>query len=190
MNYRNTQMPTLAERCRLIELLVLDVDGVLTDGSIIYSSAGDEVKAFHVRDGSGLKFWRDAGKQAAIISGRSSTTVDRRTEELGIKFVVQGSGDKLASLRSILKTTNLQAEQVAAVGDDVPDLAMLQPVGLAIAVADACSEVREEAHYVTRVGGGRGAVREAIELISAARENGNGRWNTTACLLNTKPQAA
>ena len=158
-------MPTLAERCARVELLVLDVDGVLTDGRIIYAGSDVEVKAFHVRDGSGLKLWRDAGKRTAIITGRDSPAVVRRAGELKIDFVVQGVGDKLAALQSILAAAKLGAEQVAAIGDDVLDWPVLRTVGLAVAVADGCPEVRQAAHYVTRTKGGAGAAREAIELV-------------------------
>lgn len=147
-------MPTLAERCARVELLVLDVDGVLTDGGIIYAESDVEIKAFHVRDGSGLKYWRDAGKRAAIITGRHSPAVTRRAGELAIDFVVQGAADKFAALQSILAATGLHAEQVAAVGDDLPDRPVLRAVGLAAAVADGCVEVRQAAHYVTRAKGG------------------------------------
>jgi 3-deoxy-D-manno-octulosonate 8-phosphate phosphatase (KDO 8-P phosphatase) len=158
-------MPTLAERCAPIELIVLDVDGVLTDGGIIYGGADLEVKAFHVRDGSGLKFWAAAVKRTAIITGRDSSVVTRRATELGITHLVQGSRDKLAALQSILATTELRPAQVAAMGDDLPDLPVMRSVGLAIAVADACPEARVAAHYVTNAEGGRGAVREALELV-------------------------
>jgi 3-deoxy-D-manno-octulosonate 8-phosphate phosphatase (KDO 8-P phosphatase) len=158
-------MPTLAERCAPIELLLLDVDGVLTDGSVILAGAEVEVKAFHVRDGSALAIWRREGKQAAIVSGRNSPAVARRATELGIDRVLQGVSDKLAALRQVLADTGLRPDQVAAVGDDLPDLPVLQSVGLAVAVADACSEVRHAAHYVTLTQGGRGGVRETVELI-------------------------
>jgi 3-deoxy-D-manno-octulosonate 8-phosphate phosphatase (KDO 8-P phosphatase) len=157
--------PTLAERCAPIELLLLDVDGVLTDGQVIYAEAAVEVKAFHVRDGSALTLWKQTGKQAAIISGRDSPAVDRRAAELGIELVLQGMADKRAALRQILNVARVAPERVAAVGDDLPDLPVLRHVGLAVAVADACPEVREAVHYVTRAPGGRGAVREAVELI-------------------------
>jgi 3-deoxy-D-manno-octulosonate 8-phosphate phosphatase (KDO 8-P phosphatase) len=155
----------LAERCASIKLLVLDVDGVLTDGSIVYAGAEVEVKTFHVRDGSGLKLWQQEGKQAALISGRRSAAVERRAAELGITPVVQGVGDKLAAFRQLLAATGRTPDEVCALGDDVLDLPLLRRAGLAIAVADACSEVRQVAHHVTQAPGGRGAVREAIELI-------------------------
>ena len=163
---------SLAERCARIELLVLDVDGVLTDGSIVYADNGVEIKAFHVRDGSGLKLWQREGKRAAIISGRRSVAVEVRAAELGVSPVVQGAAEKLDAYRQLLAGAGLRPEQACFVGDDLPDLPLLRNCGLAVAVADACPEVRADAHYVTRTPGGRGAVREAIELILRCQ----GRW--------------
>jgi YrbI family 3-deoxy-D-manno-octulosonate 8-phosphate phosphatase len=153
-------------------MLVLDVDGVLTDGRIIYDDRGVEIKVFHVRDGSGLKIWQAAGKQVALISGRSSRTVDVRSRELGIAMVFQGVANKMAVYRHLLAGADLKPEQVCALGDDLPDLPVLLNAGLAVAVADACSEVRTAAHYVTHAGGGCGAVRETIEWVL----RGQGRW--------------
>ena len=158
-------MPSLADRCRAIELLVLDVDGVLTDGSIVYAEDGPEIKGFHVRDGSGLKIWRHLGKRAAIITGRDSFIVARRARELDLEPVIQGALDKWPAYQRVLAETRLRPEQVCAIGDDVPDIPLLQNCGLAVAVADACPDVREVTHYVTSVAGGKGAVREVIELI-------------------------
>ena len=155
-----------------IRLLLLDVDGVLTDGSIIYSDSGEELKRFHVRDGSGLKLWQSAGMHAAILSGRSSPAVVRRAAELGVSPVLQGRSDKLAALREILAMTDFTAAQVCAIGDDLQDLPVLNAVGMAIAVADACWEVRMAAQYVTMVPGGHGAVRDAIEWLLKQK----GRW--------------
>jgi 3-deoxy-D-manno-octulosonate 8-phosphate phosphatase (KDO 8-P phosphatase) len=162
----------LKERCAGIELLVLDVDGVLTDGRITYTADGVEVKSFHVRDGSGLVFWQRLGKRVAIISGRASQAVAVRASELGITQVMQGAADKRSAFRTLLETTGLRAEQVCVVGDDLPDLPLLGACGLAVAVADACPEARAAAHYVTRTPGGRGAVREVVELVLGAQ----GRW--------------
>ena len=160
---------TLHERCARIEMLVLDVDGVLTDGSITYSDRGEESKTFHVRDGSGLKVWTKLGKQAAIITGRRSVIVDRRAVELGIATVIQGADDKQAALAKMLVEAGLTAAQVCCIGDDLPDVPMLRACGLAIAVADAGDEAKAVADYVTRTPGGRGAVREAIEWIMRAQ---------------------
>jgi 3-deoxy-D-manno-octulosonate 8-phosphate phosphatase (KDO 8-P phosphatase) len=155
----------LAERCAAIRLLVLDVDGVLTAGGIQYAADGTELKTFHVRDGSALKLWRQTGRRVAILSGRSSRVVEVRAAELGIDLVVQGAGDKLAAFREVLTKTGDRPEQTAFVGDDLPDLPVLRNSGLAVAVADACADVRADAHYVTRARGGMGAVREAVELV-------------------------
>jgi 3-deoxy-D-manno-octulosonate 8-phosphate phosphatase (KDO 8-P phosphatase) len=160
---------SLAQRCSSITLLLLDVDGVLTDGSIIYADDGTEIKAFHVRDGSGLTFWHRAGKKSGIITGRTSKLVARRAAELGISVVVQGSANKSADLARILDQEKLRPEEVCFVGDDLPDVPALRQCGLAVAVADACAEVRELAHYVTQCPGGRGAVREVIEVILRAQ---------------------
>ena len=165
-------MPSLAERAAKIELLLLDVDGVLTDGGILYTDDGAEIKRFHVRDGSGLKLWHLAGKRSAIVSGRKSRAVDRRAAELGIGPVLQGQSDKLPAFGVVLTETGLRAEQVCAIGDDLPDLPVLRRAGLAVAVADAAAEVRAAADYVTAVPGGSGAVRDAIEWLLQAQ----GAW--------------
>src|SRR5438128_591034 len=156
---------SLAQRCAAIELLILDVDGVLTDGGIIYGNDGTELKQFHVRDGSGLKIWEYVGKRSAIITGRSSKLVEVRAAEVGISIVVQGATEKVPPYRRILADTGLRPEQACFVGDDIPDLPVLRNCGLAVAVADACAEAIIESHYVTTAAGGRGAVREVIELI-------------------------
>ena len=150
-------------------MLVLDVDGVLTDGRIVYTDAGAELKAFHVRDGSGLKLWTELGKKAGIITGRRSTIVQRRADELGIAKVIQGATDKKAALVQMLAELHVHADQVCAIGDDIVDLPMLRACGLAVAVADGCAEAKEDADYVTRAPGGCGAVREVIEWILRAQ---------------------
>jgi 3-deoxy-D-manno-octulosonate 8-phosphate phosphatase (KDO 8-P phosphatase) len=166
----------LRDRAARIELLLLDVDGVLTDGRIIYDSHGNEIKHFHVRDGSGLKLWQQKGKRAAIVSGRTSSAVSTRATELGIDLVVQGSTDKLATFRALLTELGTGPERVCAIGDDLPDLPVLLRCGLAVAVSDACDEVRRAAHWVTPVPGGRGAVRAAVEWVLALR----GEWDGLA----------
>lgn len=162
----------LANRCRAIELLLLDVDGVLTDGGIIYDDQGVELKQFHVRDGSGIKFWQRAGKHVAIISGRTSRPVEVRARELGITPVLQGMPDKFPGYRRILDQFHLGPEQVACIGDDVLDLPLIRNCGLGVAVRDAVPELRADAKYVTEAPGGRGAVREVIELILSCQ----GTW--------------
>ncbi len=168
----STQYSALSDRCRAVELLVVDVDGVLTDGGIVYADDGVEWKRFHVRDGAGLRVWRLAGKRAALITGRKSRVVEVRAAELGVGPVFQGAAEKLAAYREILAATDCRPEQVCCVGDDLPDLPLLRHCGLAVAVADACAEAREEAHYVTRAAGGQGAVREVVELVLRSQ----GHW--------------
>ena len=160
-----TERPSLQERCTAIELLVVDVDGVLTEGGIVHGTGGLELKQFHVRDGFGLRCWQQAGKRAAIITGRSSPVVELRAREVGIGTIVQGAVEKLPAYRHLLATAGLAPHQVCYVGDDLPDLPPLRNCGLAVAVADAVAEVRAAAHFVTRNAGGRAAVREAVELI-------------------------
>jgi 3-deoxy-D-manno-octulosonate 8-phosphate phosphatase (KDO 8-P phosphatase) len=155
-----------------IELLVLDVDGVLTDGSIWYSDRGDELKRFHVRDGQGLKMWQKAGGRVAVLSGRRSDTVARRAAELGLHPVFQGYDDKGAGLDALLAEVGLPPDRVCGVGDDLPDLPFLTRCGLAVAVGDAAAEVRTAADHVTTAPGGQGAVREAVEWLLKVR----GQW--------------
>jgi 3-deoxy-D-manno-octulosonate 8-phosphate phosphatase (KDO 8-P phosphatase) len=169
---------SLADRCRAVELLVLDVDGVLTDGGIVYGAAVTgaaeliEWKQFHVRDGSGLKAWRLAGKHSAILSGRAARVVEARAAELGIDAIVQGTVDKATAFAALLEAQGCRPEQAAFVGDDAADVPVLLRCGLAVAVADACPEALRAAHYVTRRPGGHGAVREIIERILRCQ----GRW--------------
>jgi 3-deoxy-D-manno-octulosonate 8-phosphate phosphatase (KDO 8-P phosphatase) len=156
---------SLRDRCLAVELLVLDVDGVLTAGGIVHGTGEMELKEFHVRDGSGLKAWSACGKRTGLITGRRSTAVEIRAAELGIHLVVQGAGDKLEAFHDVLTRAGVAPQATCCIGDDLPDLAPLSLCGLAVAVGDACPEVRTAAHYVTRAAGGRGAVREVIELI-------------------------
>ncbi len=151
--------------CEPVELLVLDVDGVLTDGAIVVDDRGVESKHFHVKDGGGIALWRKAGKKVAIISGRSAPCVDVRAAELGIAPVIQGSSDKRESILGLIRDLGLEPRQVCAMGDDLADLPMLELAGLAACPSDASAEVVESAHLVARAPGGRGAVREVIELI-------------------------
>lgn len=162
-----------ASRIRQVSVLVLDVDGVLTDGSIIYSDAGDELKRFHVRDGAGLKLWRQAGHRVAVISGRRSKAVERRMSELGVSPVLLGQDDKRAALAEVLELLGTTPDRCCAIGDDLPDLPVLRACGVAVAVADACPEVRAGADHVTMTSGGHGAVREAIEWLL----KGQGVWD-------------
>ena len=155
----------LSDRCQSIELLVLDVDGVLTDGAIVINDRGAESKHFHVKDGGGIALWRKAGKRVAIISGRSAACVDVRAAELGISPVIQGASDKQVPILALLKDFGLEPHQVCAMGDDLADLRMFKVCGLTACPSDATREVVEAAHLVSQWPGGRGAVREVIEAI-------------------------
>jgi len=155
----------LRERARRIRLLLLDVDGVLTDGRIIYGSAGLEVLAFHVRDGLALKAAQTAGITVGLLSGRKSEALARRAEELRLVEVHTGVEDKGGVYRQLLTRYRLNDPEVAYMGDDLPDIPLLQRAGLAITVVDAPAEVRRVAHLVTSLPGGQGAVREAVEWL-------------------------
>jgi 3-deoxy-D-manno-octulosonate 8-phosphate phosphatase (KDO 8-P phosphatase) len=152
-----------------IRLLVLDVDGVLTDGRLYYGSSGEALKAFHVRDGHGIKALRQAGIEIAVISGRRSRAVTLRCRELGIRHVIQGADDKLEALSRLQAQLKLRPAACACVGDDTPDVPLLRSVGLAFAVADAHPAVRAAAHHATSLAGGHGAVREVCDRLLAAR---------------------
>ncbi|MEQ8661475.1 MAG: HAD hydrolase family protein [Gammaproteobacteria bacterium] len=160
---------TVWARAAAIELAVFDVDGVLTDGRIILGPGGEEYKAFDVRDGLGMVRLRNAGVVLAIITGRSSAVVTARMRELGIGLVHQGVADKGACLATLQETLAIPVTGTCYLGDDLPDLAPMAQAGLAVAVGDACPEVRARADWTTRATGGRGAARELCELILAAR---------------------
>jgi 3-deoxy-D-manno-octulosonate 8-phosphate phosphatase (KDO 8-P phosphatase) len=162
----------LDERLVQVDVLVLDVDGVLTDGRVIYSDSGAEVQAFDVRDGTGLSLWRRAGKRAAAITGRGSEALQRRAVELGLNPVIQKAADKATAFVELLASLDVEPSRVIAIGDDLPDLPVLRRAGVGVAVADACPELRAAADFVTAAPGGRGAVREMIELVLKAQ----GRW--------------
>lgn len=151
-----------------IDLLVLDVDGVLTDGRITYDGRGREIKSFHVRDGAGMKYWKRCGRKLAIITGRGSPAVMQRATELGVDAIRMNAKDKLLALREVLAELGATDDRAAVVGDDLTDLPMLRNCALPMAVADAAEEVRAAARYVTDLPGGGGAVREAIEYILKA----------------------
>jgi 3-deoxy-D-manno-octulosonate 8-phosphate phosphatase (KDO 8-P phosphatase) len=153
-----------------IRLLVLDVDGVMTDGKLRYGPDGELEKCFHVRDGHGIKAVLAAGIEVAVLSGRRSQAVQRRCEELGIAHVLQGVSDKGAHFNQLAASLGLSPRQCAYVGDDEPDLPALRQVGFAIAVADAHPVALARAHRRTRLGGGAGAVREVCDWLLAARE--------------------
>nr|MBI3614430.1 HAD-IIIA family hydrolase [Nitrospirota bacterium] len=151
-------------------MLATDVDGVLTDGGMCYSDSGDEWKRFHVHDGMGIKLLQRAGLLTAVITQEQTKLVARRAEKLAIPEVHQGAYDKLAVLRDIVKRHGFDLSQVAYIGDDVNDLAVLQAVGFSAAPADAVLAVRKAVHYVCRKKGGEGAVRELADLILTAQE--------------------
>jgi 3-deoxy-D-manno-octulosonate 8-phosphate phosphatase (KDO 8-P phosphatase) len=148
-----------------VQLLILDVDGVLTDGGIIRDDAGQQIKRFHVRDGAGVVLWRRLGKDVAIITGKESEVVNHRAEELGIRHVYQNVGNKVEAYEQVKDELGVSDAQVAYVGDDLPDLPVMRRVAAPIAVADAVEEVRAVAKYVTKYPGGYGAVRDAIEYL-------------------------
>lgn len=160
---------TAAARARAIRLLLLDVDGVLTDGRLIYGPGGEESKVFHVRDGHAIVVARAAGIEVAVVSGRKSAAVTRRLEDLGVREVHQGLADKAALLSDLCARYRLGPAEVAFMGDDLPDLPLLRRVGLALAPADGVPEVRRTAHWTSRRPGGAGAVREAVEWLLRAR---------------------
>jgi 3-deoxy-D-manno-octulosonate 8-phosphate phosphatase (KDO 8-P phosphatase) len=161
----------IRERARRVRLLVLDVDGVLTDGRLHFTARGEETKVFHVRDGSGIVAVQRAGVAVAIISGRASEAVTRRANELGIQHVFQGISDKQVALDGLLARLGVSPDALACVGDDTPDLPMLERATLAVAVADAHPTARAAAHWTTQSPGGHGAVREVCDLLLSARSN-------------------
>jgi len=165
-----------------IKLLLLDVDGVLTDGRIIYGSQGHEMKSFDVKDGHGLKLVQRAGISVGIITGRESDVVSRRAEELGVAYLYQGAKDKLIPYVEVLEKAGLRDDEVAYVGDDLVDLPILQRVGFSATVSDALAEVKDRVDFVASRPGGRGAVREICDYLLRA----SGRWDAvTARYFNS-----
>jgi 3-deoxy-D-manno-octulosonate 8-phosphate phosphatase (KDO 8-P phosphatase) len=167
-------------RARTIKLVIFDVDGILTDGSLFYGDDGQEYKAFNSRDGHGIKMLRQTGVDAAILTGRTSQVVLHRARNLGISRIIQGSHDKLPSYQAMLSETGMKPEETAYMGDDVVDLPVLRRCGLALTVPEAPPEVLARAHYVTRAGAGRGAAREVCELIMRAQ----GTWEGQLALYD------
>ncbi len=162
-------MQEILERAARIRLVVFDVDGVLTDGSLFLGDGGEEYKAFHSRDGHGMKMLQEAGVELAVITGRTSRVVEHRMASLGIEHVFQGQRDKLPAFEALLARLGLEAAECAYVGDDVVDLPVMRRVGLAVAVQDAHPLVVRHAHWQTPSPGGRGAARDVCELILEAR---------------------
>jgi 3-deoxy-D-manno-octulosonate 8-phosphate phosphatase (KDO 8-P phosphatase) len=164
---------SVPERAARIKLLLMDCDGVLTDGRVWLFDNGEEQKGFHTRDGMGIELWHRAGLQSGIISGRKSTAVERRAQGLGMAFLVQGVTEKVQAFTETLAQAGVTDDEVAFIGDDLNDIPLMLRSGLGFAVADAASETRKFADYVTKVAGGYGAVREVIEVILKAQ----GRWD-------------
>jgi len=157
------------QRAQAIRLLLLDVDGVLSDGGIVYDSDGRESKRFHIHDGLGIKLLQQHGIQVGIITGRISPMVERRARELGIELLIQGREDKAAAMHEAIQQLSVTPDAVAYMGDDLPDLAAILQAGLGVAPANAVSIVRQHANLVTVATGGHGAVREVAEFILAAQ---------------------
>ncbi len=162
----------LRERASRIQLLLMDCDGVLTDGRVWLIESNEDQKAFNTKDGLGLELLHRAGIRTGIVSGRFSTAVERRASALGISYVFLGNNDKISAFEETLIKSGVGPEAVAFIGDDLNDIPLMRRSALAVAVADAAEEARNHAHYVTKLRGGRGAVRETVELILKSQ----GRW--------------
>ena len=158
------------DRLDSLQLVAFDVDGVFTDGRIYIADDGSETKAFHTQDGFGVRRLIDSGVEVAVISGRTSGAVEKRMAELGVRHVVLGCKDKVAALDRLAAELDVRVADCAFVGDDIPDLALLEHVGFSVAVANAVAALHDRCDYVTRKPGGRGAVREVCDLIVAARD--------------------
>jgi 3-deoxy-D-manno-octulosonate 8-phosphate phosphatase (KDO 8-P phosphatase) len=156
-----------------IKMLVLDVDGVLTDGTILVDSSGGESKSFSIIDGHGIKMWKRAGLKIAFLSGRASATTKYQAKELAVDFCLNGRRDKLKGLNDLVRMSKISPGQIAYVGDDLPDLPVIKCAGFSAAVANAVDEIKQAADYITKHNGGEGAVREIIEYILKK----TGRWN-------------
>jgi len=163
------QTQALVEKAKKLKLLILDVDGVLTDGKLFFDNQGNEYKSFHARDGHGIKLLRQTGVEVAVISGRKSASVALRMKNLGIEHVYQGHEHKVAAFNEIIEKLAITPEQAAHVGDDVLDLPVMIRAGLAIAVNDANFAVKQRADWITTLPGGQGAVREVCDLIMQAQ---------------------
>jgi 3-deoxy-D-manno-octulosonate 8-phosphate phosphatase (KDO 8-P phosphatase) len=170
------EIKIMPEKLKDIQLLLLDVDGVLTDGSIIYSDAAAETKVFNVKDGLGLKLVMAAGVQVGLVTGRTSKALHHRCRDLGIRHLYDGVRQKAQLLDQIVADTGVAAARTAFIGDDIPDIPLMQRVGLSVAVADAHELVRDGADWITAAPGGRGAVREVCDALLKAR----GLWDSVA----------
>jgi 3-deoxy-D-manno-octulosonate 8-phosphate phosphatase (KDO 8-P phosphatase) len=156
---------TIIGKARNVKFLLLDVDGVMTDGSVIYDQSGNEIKAFSVRDGAAIKWLQRAGIEVGILSGRNSAPLAARAKELGIEKIIQGTFDKLPAFENFCEDFDINAEDIAYIGDDLHDLPVLKRVALSACPADAVDEVRNIADYICKADGGRGVVREVAELL-------------------------
>jgi 3-deoxy-D-manno-octulosonate 8-phosphate phosphatase (KDO 8-P phosphatase) len=168
----NARKLPIGQRLQAIRHLLLDVDGVLTDGSVNYTDPLGELRRFHVRDGMAIKKWNDRGNETIILSGRASESLVRRAKELGVKHVHQGVSLKGVWLAELQQSLNIAPETILAIGDDLAEMELFRAVGVGVAVADAACELRYTADYVTRAPGGQGAVREVIEWVMQAQ----GTW--------------
>lgn len=173
----------LAERCKALKLILTDVDGVLTDGTVLLMPDGREAKSFHIRDGLGIVIAHRAGLRTGLLSGRRSEAVARRASELGMSILLEGIEDKAAAFRRVLAGERLEPHEVAYMGDDISDLPVITEVGLSAAPADAAFEVRNAAYMVTTAPGGRGCLREFIEAILTAR----GDWERCVAAMSGAP---
>lgn len=162
-------MDSILRRAAKIRLLICDIDGVFTDGSLYLSEAGEHLKAFHIHDGLGIKMLLKTGIAVAIITARNSPIVSNRMSALGIKHIFQGHENKVVPYEQLLQELQLNEEQIAYIGDDLPDLAVIKRVGLAMTVANAVAVVKQHAHWQSKLSGGQGAVREACELLMLAQ---------------------
>lgn len=167
----STHLKSDAQSAQSIRLILSDVDGVLTDGKIVFDSAGNETKAFHVRDGLGVRRWIDAGFEFGIITARTSEIVTRRAQELGITLLRQAAKDKWSAAVELMAAAGVAPEQTCFIGDDLPDLPVMTKVALAVTVADGADAVRQQAHWITRLPGGQGAVRELVERLLQAKSS-------------------
>ncbi|WP_333607174.1 3-deoxy-manno-octulosonate-8-phosphatase KdsC [Arsukibacterium sp.] len=161
---------SIMQRAAAIRLLICDVDGVFSDGRIYLGNAGEELKAFHTRDGYGIKALRQAGIEVAIITGRRSAIVEQRMRSLTVSHIYQGQENKTAAFAELLQLLQLNAEQVAYIGDDLADWPVMQQSGLSVAVADAHPWLRQQAHLITSLAGGFGAVRELCDLLLISQQ--------------------
>ncbi len=159
------------EKAKKVKLLLMDCDGVLTDGRLYFGEKGEETKVFHVRDGQGIVMWHQAGFESGVISGRKSKILHTRATELGMRYIKDGSQDKAKDFEDVLQLANVSSEEVAFIGDDVADICLMEKVGFAVAVADAVQELYPHVIYTTKSKGGSAAVREVTDLLLKAKKD-------------------